>query len=133
MASLSYTVHIHILYQASNTVAGSVREVQSSPVTVEVRGAPSLPAPLPVVGREGEDVVLSLAYCCHPPATVDWVLAGGRGGRGGRVTLAEGGSWGRFTARREGKAPCYRAVLTVLGVRGEDAGEQVMHEPVSRN
>ena len=80
-------------------MAGSVREVQSSPVTVEVRGAPSLPASLPpVVGREGEDVVLSLAYCCHPPATVDWVLAGGRGGR---VTLAEGGSWGRFTARRE--------------------------------
>ena len=122
---------MYVHYQASNTVAGSVREVQSSPVTVEVREAPSLPASLPpVVGREGEDVVVSLAYCCHPPATVDWVLAGGRGGR---VTLAEGGSWGRFTARREGEAPCYRAVLTVLGVLGEDAGEQVMQEPVSRN
>ena len=121
---LDYIVHFHVLFQASNTVAGTVQEVQSSPVTVEVRGAPSLPASLPpVVGREGEEVVVSLAYCCHPPATVDWVVAGGRGER---VTLAEGGSWGRFTARREGEAPCYRAVLTLQGARGEDAGEQVI-------
>ena len=109
----------------------SIGEVQSDPIRVEVRGAPTvsrLTVASEVVVRTGEDANLEVAFCSNPEPTQTWNL-GPVGGQNTNIVLTSNQRHGRFVV--DNLTPvlakdCYIAVLRILGAHPSDSRDYIL-------
>ena len=128
IASLGYDHQGEFVCGARN----SMGEVQSDPVTVEVKGAPSvsrLTVASEVVVRTGDDANLEVEFCSNPKPEQKWEL-GPVGGQAANIHLSSNQRHGRFVVdklRPTGAAKdCYLAVLRILGAHPADARQYLL-------
>lgn len=109
----------------------SVGEVQSDPVRVEVRGAPSVAKVAmvsEVVVRTGEDANLEVEFCSDPVPVLKWNL-GPVGGQSADIVLSSNQRHGRFVVDNPRPVPakdCYVGVLRILGAHPSDSRDYVL-------
>ena len=91
----------------------------SNPTELRVFGPPtSLSAPGTVVGRVGQKLVITAGFCCHPPPSVDWVVAA-------KTLIKEDSSRIAFSTKPELDS-CYSTNLTFNQLTISDSGEVVV-------
>ena len=119
---LTYEHQGEWLCQAANSVGGRVREVQSDPIAVEVRGAPQVTGRFGQESEQelelvaGQDAVLDVPFCANPPPAQTWQL--------GDVRLAAGDSHGSIVAeqlRTTAVTDCYVSRLRIMGAHPNDS------------
>ena len=92
---------------------------RSKPTELRVFGPPaSLSAPGTVLGRVGQKLVITAGFCCHPPPSVDWVVAA-------KTLIEEDSSRIAFSTKPELDS-CYSTTLTFNQLTSSDSGEVVV-------
>ena len=92
---------------------------RSKPTELRVFGPPaSLSAPGTVLGRVGQKLVITAGFCCHPPPSVDWVVAA-------KTLIEEDSSRIAFSTKPELDS-CYSTTLTFNQLTISDSGEVVV-------
>ena len=125
--SLSYEHQGEFVCGAKNKMG----EVQSDPVRVEVRGAPSVSrqtAASEVVVRTGEDANIEVEFCSNPAPKQFWNL-GPVGGHSSSVILGSNQRHGRFVVdhpRPVAAKDCFIGVLRILGAHPSDSRDYVL-------
>ncbi|XP_068228403.1 fasciclin-3-like [Palaemon carinicauda] len=106
---------------ASNTIKGELIEDTSTPITVEVVGAPHVlryTVNRNVQVAKGEDAVIQVVFCSDPqPSRTTWEW--------GSLRLEAGNGQGRYVAenlaQQDSREDCYAARLRVQGADAADA------------
>jgi len=115
LTSISYADSGEWRCLASNS-GGSLR---SKPTELRVFGPPaSLSAPGTVLGRVGQKLVITAGFCCHPPPSVDWVVAD-------KTHIKEDSDRIAFSTKSELDS-CYSSTLTFNQLMSSDSGEVVV-------
>ena len=111
----------------------AVGEVQSKPVKVQVRGAPSvskLTVATEVVVKAGDDANLEVEFCSNPEPRQRWRI-GQVGGVGQEetVVLSPNQRHGRFIVDNSIPIPgkhCYIGILRILGANPNDSRDYIL-------
>ncbi|XP_066948051.1 irregular chiasm C-roughest protein-like isoform X2 [Macrobrachium rosenbergii] len=120
LESMTYEHQGQYVCVASNTIKGELIEDTSTPVTVEVVGAPHVlryTVNRNVQVAKGEDAVIQVVFCSDPqPSRTTWEW--------GSLRLEAGNGQGRYVAEnlaQDSREDCYAARLRVQGADAADA------------
>ena len=110
----------------------AVGEVQSKPVKVQVKGAPSvskLTVATEVVVKAGDDANLEVEFCSNPEPRQRWRIGQISGGQETNIVLSPNQRHGRFIVDNSIPIPgkhCYIGILRILGANPTDSRDYVL-------
>ena len=132
--NVTYEHQGEFVCKAVNHINGQERTVQSSPIKVEVTGAPQViryNTKKSVVVGIGAEAVLEVQFCANPVSNQSWHLGDMGSGTGNNIILAAGTGHGRFVAENarsiltdgsnHKKDHCYISTLRIKGAHPTDS------------